>query len=45
MPKIQPAVAWGPPETVAEAENSLTARYLKPYLNRHRAGANENRGK
>ncbi|MFP4226231.1 MAG: excinuclease ABC subunit UvrA [Desulfobacterales bacterium] len=30
-------VAWGPPEMVAEAENSLTASYLKPYLERHRA--------
>ncbi len=28
-------IAWGPPETVAEAENSLTARYLGPYLSRH----------
>ena len=27
-------VAWGPPETVARAENSLTARYLGPYLER-----------
>jgi excinuclease ABC subunit A len=28
-------VDWGPPKKVAEAENSLTARYLKSYLERH----------
>jgi excinuclease ABC subunit A len=38
-------VAWGPPESVAEAQESLTAEFLGPYLKRHGAGQPEIRGK
>src|SRR6056297_3260413 len=34
-------MAWGPPEEVAKAENSLTARYLRQYLRHRNAGKKE----